>query len=346
MLQYLVILAIMFVIWLIRFEISTRSAQRAAWRITPDQTREAEECIRMTKEAFEEKHLRHLMLSDFQFHAQVTDEERRDMNRLQAKLDQQLKELMDYLHLLPVLHVRVFTDDPKGKEAAGTFDWANKAVNIYYRSYYDAGILNEILCHECAHYFRYVHQITIPDHLTDEKCTDVTACLMGGRLYEVNANNIGYLRPGQMKLVGDFLDQYRKENSRQAAQPAGSSARAKPAAQKQQTAAAPSGTAGPQANSLSAERESLRRNIEAARAMIRHAEDIMAVKKVPTRTDLTEQDYAWLKRCVDKLGKGQYAALLSQCENSLQGNMGKIRNANSQVTSVCADISRLMWMFR
>ena len=346
MLQYLLFLGIMFIVWIIRYEISTRSAQREIWRITADQAREAEECIRMTKEAFEDNHLQHLMLSDFQFHTQVTDDDRRDMNRLQATLDRQLKELMDYLHLLPVLHVRVFTDDPKGQEAAGTFDWANKAVNIYYRSYYDAGILNEVLCHECAHYFRYVHHITNPDHMTDEKCTDVTACLMGGRLYEVNANNVGYLRPGQMKLVGDFLEKYRKENSRAASQPAGSTAQAKPAAQEPQAAAAQSRTTRPQPNDLSAERESLRRNIEAARAMIRHAEDIMAVKKVPTRTDLTEQDYAWLKRCVDKLGKGQYAALLSQCENSLQGNLGKIRNANSQAMSVCADISRLMWMFR
>ena len=80
--------------------------------------------------------------------------------------------------------------------------------------------------------------------------------------------------------------------------------------------------------------------------MVLQARDIMAVKKVPTRTDLTEKDYAWLKQCAEKLSSGRYAALLSQCEKDSQGSTVRLRNAKNQVMDVCADMSRLMWVFR
>ena len=212
---------------------------------------------------------------------------------------------------------------------------------MFYRPFYDAGYLNEIICHECAHYFRNKHQMWNPNKDAEEKCTDITACLMGCRLYMVNANNMGYLRPGQFKLVQDFLEKYRKEN-RQAGGAAGTT---RTVPEKPQTGTRKPETAPPQ-DSTARERENLRRQIEAARAMIRQAGDIMAVKKVPTRTDLTEADYAWLKGCEEKLRAGQYTAALSRCEKDLQGSAGRIRNAKNQAMEVCGDMSRLMWIFR
>ena len=292
---------------------------------SPEECRQAEDLAVSMRNKMEAKGLKKYILNDFRFSEQLMPEDLKSETILQQKMTRMMRELHAYLHLAPGYQLSVRFDRDNSMDRSGQCDYGNRRIDIFPRSHYTADTLIAILAHESAHYFMYQYGLTDPDKDLNERCTDTVACLMGLSAYMVNGS-IGYLKHGQFVAIRNNLLAYRNTRA---------------SSQNQQSTPAGHQSSAEQLQ----EQKRLRSSLNAANALLQQTKSVVRVKKIPSRTDLTPQDYHRLNRLVDALNNGNYDRTLAFCNKLLQGNLTNLRTGQQDVMRVCNDLNAVMQMF-
>ncbi|MBQ8160743.1 MAG: hypothetical protein IJ083_08310 [Clostridia bacterium] len=250
---------------------------------------------RMTRErieVMEKKGYAHLMMQDASFKNPVTDADT-DIPSRQKKLQGMLNEMMARLGLMPNVTVSVQMDE-KGQMTrdgrAGEYDGGARMIRIFLRKSMDAGHMTSILCHECAHCFMDRGGMNVQDFQTNERNTDITACLMGYSL-QMLSGYTGYIKSSEVRMVRKILLEWRstKQASQGKAQSQGQSGAASGAGQE-------------------------------ARKLLSEAKRVLGKNKVPGRV-LPSEDYQRLYRISEEIRLGQTEKQLETCLRS--GEQGR-----------------------
>ena len=297
----------------------------------------------------------HLLMADYSFKTRLTDKDLQSIGKLEQILNDMLREMLKYLDLPMSYRARVIYDpDMKiAPDRAGECDFKNRRIHVYLRKNDTADTIRAILSHECAHYFSHFHALEKPDKAMNERCTDITACLTGFSLYMLKPGSPGYLKPEQFQMVrAVLLEERKKPASTSSARPAQNQQASQTVRQDQANSGQKTRPIVERNNpavaqkQLEADREKLRSLVRSARDMLAQARDLVAVKKIPSRTDLQPEDYTFLQQAIDRLNAGGYDDRLRRCEGSLNGNQEDVSGASDQAMSVCEEISRILWVYR
>lgn len=283
----------------------------------------------------ERNHLEKLMLGDFRFSSRLKKREIRDPGLLQ-RLTDMAREVTDSLELPPLREVtlKILPKNSQGGKAFGTYESAFKRINFFIKEDSFPEHIEAALCHECTHYFMDVRGLDDwRDRLTNERRTDVMACLIGfSRImikgymimtharyrvisWETDSMRVGYLDAVDCEQVRKYLLARR------------------PQIQSKQQA---------QANADRMKLD-LARNIAGAKAMLEQIEILYASHGAPKPGRMSGRDLARLQRALLSLETGDLRRRLTQCEAQTGGDANARLKA---VNELCGEISILHAAFR
>lgn len=316
--------------------------------IDPPHKKQAVESARMMRERLIQKGLGHYLLRDYVFQTQITDDDRLQMSSVEAKLNSAFQEIKRCLNLPPEVRLVVLPGDSSERPKdgrAGDYNSGTKVVRVFYEKQYSGAEYIGVLCHECTHCFMYVNGLNYSDPVQNERFTDITAALLGfGVVMEIGFRTLGntrkkskkgYLKSAETHAIYQDLLLYRQQSASQKQQPPSPRPQA---AQKQQPK--------PGQASANGEHTQLRNHINSARVMLEQGKSVMAVKKLPTATDLSQEAYARLYRTSQAIQSGQMAADLLRWEEALKKDAPAVRAAAENVMRLNRELSFFLNAFR
>ena len=317
-------IAILIIFYLIRLCWSCHKDKKVAEEAqgTPEERRQAEEWAAAMRDKMEARGLGHYLLKDFCFKERLTPDDMKSEVLLQRKMTRMMQDLHAYLCLRPGYTLSVKFDRDNSMDRSGQCDYSARRIDIFPRSYYTAETLMSILAHETAHYFMYQYGLSDPDKDLNERCTDVVSSLMGCSSCRVSGD-IGYLNKGQFIAVRNSICAYRS----------------------QQACAGRKAGSRNESSERILEQQRLRSQISAAAALLQQTRSVITVKKIPTRTDLTVQDYHRLRTLVSQLECGKYDRSLASCSKQLQGDLANLRTGQQNVMNMCNDLNTMMRIY-
>ena len=193
------------------------------------QTRKAEELARDRISVMEKRKLDRFLLKDYRFTQWIGKEDMRSPESMRNKLNAMLQEMIRYLELPTGYTVEVIPDEDMtiAPDRSAECDYVHRRINFYPRSSHTPEQLGTLLCHECAHYFCFYHNMHDARHVRlNELNTDTVACLMGFSRYMLIPGSMNYLKPDQVKAVRWTLLQERKALAAGREDPAATAAKA------------------------------------------------------------------------------------------------------------------------
>lgn len=306
------------------------------WLLDPPHKKEAVEDARIMMEKLRKKGFGNYLLRDYVFQTRITDQDMAQLSSIETKLNGVLQEILRYLKLPPYipLHLVPENERPASKDdRGGEYDSGKKEISLFYRKHYSGDQMIGILCHECAHCFMYYNGLDYSDPAQNERFTDITACLLGFTAYSAahrhtlgdtrTGTKNGYLKSAEMRAIHQELVRCRQQQ--------GTSQNQQPNPRRQPTDSA---------------KTLLRSHINSARVMLDQAKSVMAVKKIPTVTDLTQEAYAKLYQISQTIESGQTANILQRCEEALNKDAPAVRTADENVMKLNQELSFFLHAFR
>ncbi|MBR1585683.1 MAG: hypothetical protein IJ662_09100 [Clostridia bacterium] len=332
------------------------------WAYDPPHTGKVVEDAKSIQKRLEQKGLDYYLRYDFGFKNILTGDDLKTQQKLEQKMTAMMNDILRWLKLTPDMKLRVVcVQQRKVGDAGGTYDHNNKLITINFYKKDTPDTLTSVLCHECTHCFLYRNGLFFPDSYQTERFTDITSCLLGFSYYRIHgsgrlgktkiASQRGYLKKDEFAAINRYLRRFRKQagpttrapeqKTAQTPPPEKKATPTPPPEQHKQTAAQTQ-----QPDPTPELREQLNHHLAGADAMLQQAKDVLTLHKVPTRTDLTPQDYDALKRTVDQLTTGAMSAELQACRAALGQDAQHLRQADQTVMRICEDLSRVMNAFR
>ena len=178
--------------------------------------RRAENLTRNRIDLMKRRKLDPLFLKDYHFTSRLTDKDMSTPESVRQKLDDMLQEMLRYLHLPATFSVEVIPDEDMtiAPDRAAECNFHDFRIKFFLRKSHTPEQLISWLCHECAHYFCYYHNMyEYKVFMLNEWYTDIVACLMGFSKYLLCPEIANYLTYEQLREVRWLLLQERSSLS-------------------------------------------------------------------------------------------------------------------------------------
>ncbi len=341
MLEYLAVVAVLFLLALLRNHLrekklqkqqarqaqqagqTSRGAQAAAAGRPPQEER-VSKLFDGAAGRLKMKGLDWLMLQDYHFRTRISRPGSVPLEETRQELQSALSELLSHVHIMPDVKLEV-TNDParlSGPNRAGEYspDSRNKTIRVLVGASPTGEDLLHVLCHEAAHYIMYTLNVASPDPDLNEGLTDVTACLLGFSEAMISPNcdrAFPYLNRAEFELVRKLLLQRRTVLRQQRDRSA----------------------------ELAAARQQLQKDLAAARAMLEQVRAMMAVNKTPSAGRMSKTSFALLQSAMLSLENGSYLEMLQRSQAALKQGPDEVHRADEQVLNLCGDLFRVMLAF-
>lgn len=149
----------------------------------------------------------------------------------------------------------------------------------------------------------------------------------------------GYLKGSEMYAIRSYLQDYRKEKA--AASFAGRQSSNQDTIK--DTQASKQDTYRKQKD---VDRTVLHNRLGGTKAMLGQAEAVLVVKKIPSRTDLSPDDYNRLRDTVQAIESKRYANALFRCEIVLEREDSTLQSTEKEIMSISEALGHLLWAFQ
>ncbi len=322
--SYLLTIAVVFVIWLVINAVrSSKHEKQAASTRKPTSAEEKARIISLEADfaaRLEQKGLSWLMLEDYSFRQTITPPNSTPLRETERQLQQALIEILEHLHLLPIVRLKV-TDDPGKLHADNMGEYSHgffqKEIRLLIKPEYSAADVLDCLCHEATHFFMYSHNMQAEDRNLNEGLTEVGACMIGfseAVLSSSMRRNYPYLRKEEFEQVRHLL--LRRRASMR-----------------------------PQTDPETARRQ-LRRNLQGVGPMLEQARAMIAANTKPNPRRMSPEAAKAMQRAMLALEAGEYEETLRRAEAALQKDAEAVRAADSEVLAICGTLFQVMLTFR
>lgn len=322
--SYLLTIAVVFVIWLVINAVrSSKSEKQAASTRKPTSPEEKKRIDSLEADfaaRLEKKGLSWLMLKDYSFRQTITPPRSTPLRETERQLQQALIEILEHLHLLPIVRLEV-TDDPGKLQTDGMGEYSHgydqKVIRMLIKPEYSAADVLYCLCHEATHFFMYSHNIQPGDRDLNEGLTEVGVCMIGFSetvLSSTMTRSYPYLRKEEFEQVRQLLLR-RRASMRTQTDP--------------ETA-----------------RRQLRRNLQGAGPMLEQTRAMIAANTRPNPRRISSEAMKAMQRAMLALESGEYEETLRRAEAALRKDAEAVRAADSEVLAICGTLFQVMLAFR